>query len=188
MSKQWWIAGGLVIIIVTAGAVWYGLHELKQPSTPTSAPTATDVQSPNQAMPTQPTAKQQDVRLYFIRVDDSGSGPIGCGDFLEAVERTVTTTDPVRRSLEELVNVKSEYYADSGLRNALWQSDLTVEKVEVRNDTVYVELSGQLQLAGECDIPRVEAQLTATAENTAGVDSSQITINSQPLSEALSLR
>src|SRR5690606_14472505 len=123
--------------------------------------------------------------------EDNGiAGPmIGCGDSL--VSRTtapVTTTDMVKSAFEQLLAGKDQFIGQSGLYNALYQSNITFVSSSVANDTVTVNLAGSLKLGGECDSPRVETQLENTAKTAAGVSKAVINLNDKPLADALSLQ
>lgn len=100
-------------------------------------------------------------RIYLIALEDGGkSGPaIGCGDSLVAVD--VPSTD-VKTALRALLENHDRLYGQSGLYNALYQSDLQVNRIVRNNDSISANLSGQLVLGGTCDAPRVKAQLEAT--------------------------
>lgn len=128
--------------------------------------------------------------LFFIAEGDAGiSGPlVGCGDSAVAVSsQTITYTDPVEGALRTLLSNHAAHIGQSGLRNALSDSRLSVDSVDRTGTTVTAYLSGTISLAGECDIPRLEQQLLLTAEQAAGTPVA-ITINGKTLSEALSLK
>jgi LysM repeat protein len=127
--------------------------------------------------------------IYLIALEDAGrSGQaVGCGDSVIAVQRTITpTVAPLTAALELLLSLDSQFYGESGLYNALYQSDLTVTGVNIVNREAIIHLSGQLLLNGACDAPRVQAQLEQTALQYATIDRVRITINGQPLEEVLS--
>ncbi len=173
---------------------------------PVSMPTATllppasetDRPIPTTAMPPSPTqvppaATQapQRVQIVLIAVDDQGvSGkPVGCGDSAVPVQVEIPPTQGVlKAALQALFSLKVQYYGESGLYNALYQSDLQVESVTIKDGKATIQLSGTLQLGGECDNPRVAAQLEETARQFSTVSEVAIFLNGKPLSEALSLR
>ncbi|MEV8180691.1 GerMN domain-containing protein [Specibacter sp. NPDC078692] len=128
--------------------------------------------------------------LFFIAEGDAGiSGPmVGCGDSAVAVSsQTITYTDPIEGALRTLLSNHAAHIGQSGLRNALSDSRLSVDSVDRTGTTVTAHLSGTMSLAGECDIPRLEQQLLLTAQQAAGTPVA-ITINGKTLSEALSLK
>lgn len=129
--------------------------------------------------------------LYYIAVDDNGKSgeKIGCGDSAVAVKTADVTTDSVISStFARLLSDHNQYYGESGLYNVLYNADLVYVSSSVSGDTVTVNLTGNLSLAGECDNPRVQATLEMTAATAAGVKKAAIFINSKPLSEVLSLK
>jgi len=160
-------------------------------------PTATTV--PPSPMPptpipptTQPTSQGLDrVKIYLVAVGDNGvSGKlIGCGDSLVPVEVHITPTLGVlRAALNELFKLQGQqYYGESGLYNALYQSDLSIADVAVVDGEAQIYLQGSLTLGGECDNPRVEEQLKAIALQFNTVNRVSIYINGQPLKKILDL-
>ena len=80
----------------------------------------------------------------------------------------------------------SEYYGQSGLYNALHNSDLRVGPIDIVNREAIIDLYGDLSLGGVCDNPRVDAQLTQTALQFSTVDAVTIRVNGTPLEELLS--
>ncbi len=170
---------------------------------PTAAPTVmiTILQpSPTPIPPTQPaptpvpptqSAGLSSVKLYLVALEDNGaSGPlIGCGDSLVAVDVPITPTLGVlRAAYTELLGLKTPYYGESGLYNALYQSSLALEGIDLADGKAVIRLSGQFMLNGVCDIPRAQAQLEQTALQFNTVKSVQVTINGIPLADALSLK
>lgn len=129
--------------------------------------------------------------LYFIALNDNGSTgeQIGCGDGLVAVSIETPRSDrPLYDVYSSLLNHKKQYYGQSGLYDALYQSSLVIRSATIKEGVATIELDGQLQLGGVCDNPRVEAQLTAPAKQFASVKQVNILLNGKPLSEALSLK
>ncbi len=148
------------------------------------APTAT------RAAPTK-TPGPQLVDIYLIAIDDNGQGgiPVGCGDSAIPVKAEIQPTQGVlRAALEKLLSIKDQYYGQSGLYDALYQSDLQVESVMIDNGKATVNLTGTMMLGGECDNPRVQAQLENTVLQFPSVTSADIFINGKTLAEALSLK
>ncbi len=130
------------------------------------------------------------VTIFYVAVGDGGaSGPIGgCGDSLvAATSPTINFTDPVEGALRTLLENHEMEVGESGLLNALWQSDLTVTSVDRSASPIIANLAGNLKLGGECDNPRAQLQLLLTAQQAAGVPI-DVMINGQPLAEALSLK
>ncbi|HEX7555450.1 MAG TPA: hypothetical protein VF338_02410 [Leptolinea sp.] len=100
-------------------------------------------------------------KIYLIALDDGGkSGPlVGCGDSLVAVE--IAAGNP-ESALQTLLDQHSRQYGQSGLYNALYQSNLKINRFETKSGGIEVDLSGSLVLGGVCDDPRVNDQLKAT--------------------------
>lgn len=124
------------------------------------------------------------VNIYMIALED---GNVGCGDGLVAVRRTIPATNaPLTAALNQLLSVKSQYYGESGLYNALYQSNLRVSRITRQGAAWRVYLTGTLQLGGVCDNPRVKAQLEQTALQFSTVKSVRFFINGKSLETLLS--
>lgn len=123
------------------------------------------------------------VNIYLVGI---GSGTVGCGDELVPVVRQIAPTDaPLRAALSELFNLKTETLGESGLYNALYQSDVTIDRLAVENGVAMIELSGTVRLSGVCDAPRVVGQIEQTALQFPTVSSVQATLNGVPLAQAI---
>jgi Sporulation and spore germination len=184
-----------------------GTATVRASSTVETNPTATPVQPPPTQTPFLPTKTAlpptetqappditpgpQFVQMFLIAVGDNGqSGTmIGCGDSLIPVQIEIAPSQGVlRASLEALLSLKDQYYGESGLYNALYQSDLQLESVTVEAGVAVIKLTGSLMLGGECDNPRVAAQLDATARQFPTVSDASIFINGKALADVLSLK
>ena len=113
----------------------------------------------------------QVVNIFLIALEDNGaSGPaVGCGDSAVAVQVEIPNTQGVlRAAMEALLSIKTQYYGESGLYNALYQSDL--------------------QVGGECDAPRIQAQLEQTVRQFPTITDVVIYINDKLLQDVLSLK
>ncbi len=173
-------------------------------ATATTSPTATEpIVQPAATIPqAQPTTELpygvvtdtpavQMVDIYLIAIDDNGQAgiPVGCGDSAVPVQVQVEPTQGVlKAALEALLSIKEQYYGQSGLYNALYQSDLQVESIKITDGEAQVYLTGSLILGGECDNPRVEAQLTETVLQYSTVTKASIYMNGKPLADAISLK
>jgi hypothetical protein len=160
---------------------------------PTLPPIPPSPLPPIQVPTTQPTSQGIDrVKIYLVAVGDNGiSGKlIGCGDSLVPVEVQIAPTLGVlRAALNELLKLQGKrYYGQSGLYNALYQSNLTIKDVAVVNGEAQIYLQGTLLLGGECDNPRVEEQLTAIALQFSTVKSVSVFVNGTPLAKLLDLK
>ena len=163
-----------------------------QPGTETAAP----IPPTAQAAATQTTATTGEgldhVNIYLVAMGDNGASGelIGCGDSLVPVQVSIEPTLGVlRAALKELFKLEGQAdYGQSGLYNALYLSHLEIDDLAVVNGHATMKLSGQVITGGECDIPRIEAQLEAIALQFATVDEVTITVNGVPLAELLDLR
>jgi len=126
--------------------------------------------------------------IHLIAVGDEGrSGPeIGCGDSVVPVEIEIEpTVAPLTAALERLLSLDSREYGASGLYNTLYQSDLSLEGVNIVEGQAIIRLAGTLTLGGVCDAPRVKAQLRETALQYVTVDRVSIFVNGTPLDALL---
>jgi hypothetical protein len=131
------------------------------------------------------------VRIFLVAIDDNGQGGqlIGCGDSLIPVDVEIPPTQGVMKAaLQALLLLKTQYYGESGLYNALYQADLQVEKITITDGKASVYLTGEMIMGGECDIPRVQAQLEQTVLQFPTVSEADIFINGQSLADVLSLK
>jgi hypothetical protein len=139
----------------------------------------------------QPSPTESLVQVFLIAMDDNGQGgvPVGCGDSAIPVQFSIQPTQGVMRAaLETLLSIKDQYYGQSDLYNALYQSDLLVEKISIINGKASVYLTGNLNMGGECDAPRIQAQLEQTVLQFSTVTEAAIYINGRPLADVLSLK
>jgi len=149
-------------------------------------PTATVI--PPTVPPTATSATTR-VRIFLIALNDDGQSgkKVGCGDSVVGVDRVIPATQGLlRAALEQLLSLTDQYYGQSGLYNALYQSSLKVESVTIAAGKATVRLTGQLKLGGVCDNPRVEAQLRETALQFSTITGVVITVNGVPLEQLLS--
>jgi hypothetical protein len=129
------------------------------------------------------------LQVFLIALEDGGQSgqEIGCGDSAVPVQVVVPRTQGVlRAALTALLSMRDQYYGESGLYNALYQSDLRVEGVTIEDGEAIVNLSGTLLLGGVCDNPRVEAQLEQTALQFSTVSRVSVFANGVPLEDLLS--
>ena len=128
------------------------------------------------------------IKLFLIAVDDNGKNgeKIGCNDSVVPVDKEISSTTVLLTSaLNELLAIKEKDYQKTGYYSALYQSDLKLDGVTVKNGLATIKLSGTLRLGGECDNPRVKAQLTQTALQFDTVDRVETLINGRPIKEML---
>lgn len=169
-----------------------------QPNFPTQtiAPAATALPPAPTSPPPLPTGTKapallSEVIIYFIAIGDNGqSGPlVGCGDSLVKVKQPIEPTSGViRAALNKLFSFKEQFIGQSGLYNALYQSDLTLGSASVADGVATVYLDGTVMLGGECDTPRFKGQIEHTILSQPGVKKANVFLNGKPIDEALSLK
>ncbi len=163
-------------------------------STVAPSPTPMAQSSPTPRPPAAPTplpAAVDKVKVFLVALEDNGASgkKIGCNDSVVAVERTIAPTQaPLTAALQELLSIKDQHYGQSGLYNALYQSNLQVESVVIAGGQATVRLTGTHQLGGECDTPRFEAQLQETVLQFPGISDVAIYLNGFPMEQVLSLK
>jgi hypothetical protein len=196
--RRWHILVALVVAFGVAGCT------LSTNTDKTSTPAATTTLPPVVPTPT-PVAETATPRtsgrvppsgtqvVVYLVAPEGGSGPvgpIGCGDYLVPVEFgpsfPTNTYRQIAYALIDLFSIKEPFYGQSGLYNPLYQSSLSVQSVTVDdNGHATVNLSGNLVLGGECDGPRVQAQIEDTALQFSITDV-MVFLNGRPLADALS--
>lgn len=127
--------------------------------------------------------------IFLIALADDGqSGEmIGCNDSVIPVAVDIEPTEaPLTAALTELLSLGEQYDGQSGLYNVFYQSDLSVEGIDIVNGEAIIHLTGNLQLGGVCDNPRVQAQLEQTALQYVTINSVTIQVNGEPLEALLS--
>jgi hypothetical protein len=158
---------------------------------PTAIPQLTTEQPTELYVAPTDTPATQFVQVYLIALEDNGQTgiPVGCGDSAVPVQVQIQYTQGVlKAALEALLSIKEQYYGQSGLYNALYQADLQVDSVNITDGKAIVNLSGSLNLGGECDNPRVQAQLEQTVLQFSTVTEADIFINGKSLADAISLK
>ena len=143
----------------------------------TSTPTTT-------APPDPGTGDLQTVTVYMLALEDEGKSgqAVGCGDSAVPVEMQIPAgQEPLQAALEALFSIRQSQY--DRYYNALYQSSLQVERIEVDTQQVKVFLTGSLISGGVCDDPRILAQLDQTVRKAAGVAEGAIFINDRPLED-----
>jgi hypothetical protein len=188
MSRSFYLF--LIALVVLIALALYGRsvsETSSQPSgVPNSTPTVSSTAPPGEVSDEKETSQ---VSIFLVAIDDNGKSgeKIGCGDSLIPVRRDITpTTAPLQAALEELMSLKSQTYGESGLYNALYQSNLTVERAAIMNGKAEVSLRGTYVLGGTCDTPRFSEQIKETVRQFPRVQAVDILLNGKPIDEALS--
>ena len=189
----------LMLVTSCSGTLEVGL-EHPGVDVPTPNPTSTPLPAPtNTMLPTASVATSlptyvpvsHTVQVFLIAVGDNGltGSAVGCGDSAVPVQvQTPPTSQVLQAALTSLLSIKDQFYGQSGLYNALYQSDLQVESITIVAGKASVYLTGTLLMGGECDTPRVRAQLEQTILQFPTVTETDIFINGKPLADVLSLK
>lgn len=127
-------------------------------------------------------------KIYLISLNDGGASgrAVGCGDSAVPVEVELPRPAPaLEGALQALLSAR-DHYQGSGLYNALTHSPLKLQRIERAGAEVQVHLAGYVEIDGECDSPRVLAQLTETALQFQDVQRAQFFLDGKPLRTLLS--
>lgn len=162
-----------------------------RPQPTSQAPTLQPTFTSNPLPTSKPTVQGiSQVKIFLIAINDNGKTgkKIGCGDSLVAVEVQIEPTLGIlRAALNELFQLQGkQYYGQSGLYNAIYQSNLSIESLNIVNREAVIQLKGNLVLGGVCDTPRAKAQLEQIALQFSTIDRVSIFINGVPLQQLLS--
>lgn len=162
-----------------------------QPGTSTQS-LQTQTNSPVVKLPIPATLQISPPKLakyYLVALEDNGQSgeKIGCNDSLIPVDQNVDLTyDPIKSALTGLFSVKGQFYGESGLYNALYQSTLKVDSVTIVSGKTTVKISGKYALGGVCDNPRFVEQIKATVQQFPVGLNADILLNGKPLDAILS--
>ncbi|NJL94238.1 MAG: GerMN domain-containing protein [Anaerolineae bacterium] len=88
---------------------------------------------------------------------------------------------PLEAALGEHFAIDTRTYGQSGLYNALYQSDLRVEGIDIRDGEAIINLSGTFLMEGVCDEPRVRGQIEQTALQFSTIDRVTVSLNGELL-------
>jgi hypothetical protein len=111
------------------------------------------------------TAMTDRVQVFLIAPEDGGAlgRKVGCSDSAVPVELQLPASRPaLEGSLEALFGLDSRYHGGSGLYNPLYASPLEIEVIQRVGSEARIRLGGYIELGGDCDGPRMLAQLTET--------------------------
>lgn len=124
---------------------------------------------------------------YMVALEDNGANgiPVGCEDSLIDITAPIWETDSVEAEIAATLTVLLSYderdFGESGLINALYQNDASVDSVTVEDGVATVNLSGTIPSGGACDDPRIVGQLEETVKAFDSVDEAVILLNGAPL-------
>ena len=141
--------------------------------------------------PTEDIETTHNVTIYLIALEDNGQSgkKIGCDDSLIPVVVTSSSDqDSPWDAVQSLLDLKDNYFGESGLYNALYQSNLSLESYQVDGRKAKVYLEGEMMLGGVCDNPRVEEQILSTILQDGLFDDVEVYVNGELLQDVLSLK
>ncbi len=175
-----------ILILLTIGVGMKVGKEIVSDSSVISKPPVKE-QITSSVNPTE--ALQKKVNLYFVAINDGGDKgkKFGCDDSLVSVEAD-DSVKTITDAYETLLTIKASMYGNSGLYNSLYQSDLHVNRAEIKKGEANIELVGRYSIAGTCDGPRFVEQLTSVAKQFPDVKTIDITINGQSINDLFSGR
>ncbi len=128
------------------------------------------------------------IKIYLVALNDKGKAgkKIGCDDSLVPVNRSIQrTTAPLSAALTQLLATPQHPAENPKLENFWKGRDLKVSSVAIRNGTAVINISGEVFVAGICDIPRIESQIEATAKQFPTVKRVRVFIGGQTMRNAL---
>lgn len=168
----------VVVVVFNNDVTVSEVFTVTDPQLATPVPTATPPED----------ALSFETQFYLVALGDGGQSgeSIGCGDSLVPVDIDFdAATAPMTAALNALFSIDSRIYGQSGLYNALYQSDLSVDSLDIVDNVATINLSGTIQIGGVCDEPRLVAQIEEVALQYASVDQVSILLNGTPIEDTL---
>ena len=132
--------------------------------------------------------RRQEIKVYLVALGDDGKTgkKIGCGDSLIPVTRSIRKTRvPLTAALRELLLTPEHPDETPNLANFWKGRNLKVNSVSIRNHTATIRISGEVFVAGVCDIPRIESQIEETARQFPNVRKVKVFMGKRTLAEAI---
>jgi len=125
--------------------------------------------------------------IYLISYSDLNidGERIGCGDSLISLPITTYKNGSI---IETALRSLLTYQNKSGFKNIIFNSDLKLQSIDIKNTHAKVNFDGKLSLSGACDIPRVLAQLERTILQFDSIKSVEFIVGDKPLNTHLSLK
>ena len=130
----------------------------------------------------------QTIKIYLVAIGDDGKSgrKIGCGDSLVAITRPIQkTAAPLTAAIRELLITPEQIGGARRLENFWKGRNLKVTSVSIRNQTATIQLSGEVFVAGVCDVPRIQGQIEETARQIPTVKKVKVFIGKRTLAEAV---
>jgi len=135
-----------------------------------------------------PAQRNREVKVYLVALGDNGKmgKKIGCEDSLVAVTRPIKgTTAPLKAAIQELLTIPTETGDNPKLENFWKGRNLRVRSVSIRKSTATIYLSGEVFVAGICDVPRIKSQIEETAKQFPAVKRVKVFIGKTTLADAI---
>jgi len=135
-----------------------------------------------------PAENTSSVKVYLVALGDNGKTgkKIGCDDSLVPVTRTINkTAAPLTAALAQLLATPQHPAVNPKLENFWKGRDLTLKSVSIRGNTATIYISGEVFVAGICDIPRIESQIEETARQFPTVKRVKVFVGGRTLRNAI---
>ena len=142
----------------------------------------------NGPSPARTAQRATSATLYFIALNPAhpAGEPIGCGDVLVSDRRTLSA-GPAESPLEAAVRAQLTAAPPAGTINRLADLHVTLQSVKVDGRRATIALA-PFSLGGECDNPRLEAQLTRLTAQFPEFDRVEVFVGGKTMAQYLSLK
>lgn len=127
--------------------------------------------------------------LYFVTLNPAHppGEPIGCGDVLVHERQAITKDATPRSPLERAVRAQLTAKPPAGAINRVADLHIALRSISTHDGQATVVLE-PFSMGGECDAPRVAAQLTRLVEQFKAFDRVNLMVGDRTLAQYLSLR
>ncbi len=173
-ATVWIIVVAALILIAIGAFMYFSTNRTETVDTP-------DNPTGGQADDGVTAGQVTQIKLFYYALDDKGARGklIGCGDSIVPLTKDIPATKaPLTAALNALFADKRTD-VEEGLKNALYQSTLTLESAAVVGGKATIRIRGTTQLGGVCDDPRFMAQIEETVFQFPTVTSAEIFINGE---------
>jgi hypothetical protein len=202
LRTLWIIIGAIFVILIaayflTGGEVQapvVGQQGIQLGTVATDTATGADSSSvPAQGSASGTSSSQTSVNVYLISLNAAAPNvpSIGCGDSVFPVKEMIPKTEAVlSAALTKLLSIKDQNVkiGAASYYNALYQSNLKLDSAVIANGIATVKLSGTVQSGGECDDPRIVAQIKNTVMQFPSIKQANVFINNTKLEDYFSLK
>ena len=128
------------------------------------------------------------IKIYLVALGDNGKTgkKIGCDDSLVPVTRTINkTAAPLKAALAQLLATPPHPAENPKLENFWKGRNLKITSVSILKNTATIYISGEVFVAGVCDMPRIETQIEETARQFPNVKRVKVFIGGRTLRDAI---